>query len=276
MHRAMAVAGSFYSREPNSLRKEIEACFKEASRPDVAGRPVALVCPHAGYLYSGPCAASAYLALQDVSGVEVVAILGPNHTGVGVAISVADFDDWEVVDGTIPVAREKARELTACLPACKLDRLSHLREHSLEVQMPFLRHVLRDAFSILPVSIGLAPDEQGLEQCLKLGEALSEVLDPEHSLIVASTDMSHYISARAARTQDEYAISAVKAMDPSALVRNVAAHGVSMCGVMPTAATLEAARRMGATKSALVDYRNSGDVTGDPSQVVSYAAFVLT
>jgi len=274
--RQPAVEGAFYPGTPEAVSSMVERCFSTANRPAVAGTVVALVCPHAGYIYSGAAAASAWLAVPDGDGRDCLVLVGPNHTGLGGAVSVAAADAWRVAGALYPVDREIARELCAMLPGASRDDAAHLMEHSLEVQLPFAVRRLAPGFSIVPVCLGVRPDEFGLQVCLELGEALARCLKDRRALILASTDMSHYLSDAAARREDEPAIQAVLRMDPAGLVRVVRERRISMCGVMPTAAVIRAAAGLGASRAFLADYRTSAEASGDYDRVVSYASFVLT
>jgi hypothetical protein len=274
--REPAVAGAFYPGTPEAVSAMVDRCFAAARRPAVTGKVIALVCPHAGYIYSGAAAASAWLALPEGEGRDCLVLVGPNHTGLGSAVSIAAADAWRVGGVLYPVDRELARNLCSLLPGASRDDAAHLMEHSLEVQLPFAARRLAPGFSILPVCLGVRPDEFGLQLCLELGDALARCLEGRSALILASTDMSHYLSDAAARREDEPAIQAVLRMDPEGLVHVVRDRRITMCGVMPTAAVLRAASGLGAQRALLADYRTSAEASGDYDRVVSYASFVLT
>ncbi|BCW99178.1 MAG: MEMO1 family protein [Armatimonadota bacterium] len=274
--REPAVAGAFYPGTPEAVEALVDRCFATARHPAVTGEVIALVCPHAGYIYSGAAAASAWLALPQGQGRDCLVLVGPNHTGLGSAVSIAAADAWRVAGVLYPVDRELARHLCSLVPGASRDDGAHLMEHSLEVQLPFAARRLAPGFSILPVCLGVRPDEFGLQLCLELGDALARCLEGRSALIVASTDMSHYLSDAAARREDEPAIQAVLRMDPEGLVRVVRDRRITMCGVMPTAAVLRAAAGLGAQRAHLADYRTSAEASGDYDRVVSYASFVLT
>ncbi len=275
MIRQMAVAGTFYPADHGGLKRELDRSFAIAQPQSITEAPIALICPHAGYLYSGPAAASAYSAIPDNHQVDIVVIIGPNHTGFGHAIAFSNADSWETVGGSLPVEISLARQLAQANPAYSLDNMAHVQEHSLETQIPFLCRKLVGKFALLPISLGIGCDECGLVSALELGKELANALRDRRSLIIASTDMSHYISAEAARRQDSYALAAIEHLDPEELVSAIAQHNITMCGVMPTAVVIAAARILGAKTAKLADYRTSGDVTGDMRRVVSYASFVI-
>lgn len=275
MIRPCSVAGSFYPSDPGALVRAIQECFRCGSAPAPAAPPKALVCPHAGYVYSGASAASAYAALDRDRQIGTVVIIGPNHTGLGPPVSVSAAEEWATPLGPAPVDRERADDLCARCHMAAPDDLAHSREHSIEVQIPFLQVRLSKPFRILPIALSAGPTPAGHEACAELGRSLAEVFRGRSVLFVASTDMSHYLSAADARLVDRSAIDAVLALDSARLVQVVREHEISMCGVMATAAVIEAARALGASKAELADYRNSGQVSGDESQVVSYAAFTI-
>lgn len=275
--------GAFYPAGTRKLDAAVQQCYDRAreafrSTDDAESRnapPVAVVSPHAGYIYSGAAAAAAYFAIPDHTELDLMVIVGPNHTGLGEAISISGVDQWEVAGQTIQVDRQASDALTDAVPLARRENMAHIHEHSLEVQIPLLNHRVQQGYRLLPVALGLGSDERGLQQCLELGEALAGLLRDRKALMIASTDMSHYLSAEEARLQDGYALDAIRAMDPAGLVHSVRKHGITMCGVMATAAVLQAALTLGSTQATLCAYTNSGEATGDHSQVVSYASFIV-
>lgn len=273
--RLPAAAGTFYPDDPRGLERALDACFEAGGGTHSKGCPIALICPHAGYVYSGSAAASAYSAIPDGQEMDVVAILGPNHTGLGTPVSVSSSEKWESVGKTYQVDGDAAAALYRAFPQALPDEMAHLSEHSLEVHLPFLSRRLAGSFRLLPIAVGLAPNERGLEAALELGRALASVLRGRRALLVASTDMSHYVSEQRAREMDAHALDAIERLAPAGLVRAVREHRISMCGVMPTAAVLEAAIQMGASRAVRTAYTNSGEVSGDRVHVVSYAAFAV-
>jgi hypothetical protein len=275
MMRPTAVAGSFYPADAGELTRALERCFAACAGPADGPAPRALICPHAGYIYSGASAAAACASVPEDSRIETVVIIGPNHTGLGPPVSISDSDEWATPFGAVPVDRALGESLAAAFPAASFDSLAHAREHSIEVQLPLLQFRLGRPFGILPIVLGLPASSSGHEVCAGLGRALAEVAAPDRTLLLASTDMSHYLSASDARRRDRAAIDAVLALDSADLVRAVRQNGISMCGVMPSAAVIAAAVTLGASGAELADYRTSGDVTGDDREVVSYAAFVI-
>jgi AmmeMemoRadiSam system protein B len=261
MLRTAAVAGQFYSGEKVSLLRDIEAMMVSAT-PQVS---IAVMSPHAGYVYSGRVAAKTF---SQVRIPEQVIILGPNHHGRGHAAAVYAHGAWETPLGRVEIASSLAERLLAECSMADDDCTAHMDEHSLEVQVPFLQYLSPD-IQIAPLCIG----RMALDTLLGLGDGLARVISAceEPPLIVASTDMTHYESGEIARQKDSLALDRVLALDPEGLYEVVYENKISMCGVLPTVVMLRAALALGATQAELVAYSNSGDVTGDQSSVVGYA-----
>lgn len=265
--REPAVAGRFYPGRADELRRQVAALLDPKAVPP---RPaLALVGPHAGYVYSGE------IAGQTWARVEVprrVVLMCPNHTGRGVPRSLWPGGGWRLPTGVVPIDEALGEAIRARCGA-KPDRAAHLHEHSLEVHLPFAlarQPKLRIAALCLA---GLSLDE-----CREVGEGLAEVVresGDEPVLLVASTDMSHYIGADEAAALDGMALERVRALDPEGLHRTVRSHRISMCGVLPTTVALFAARALGATEAELVRYGNSGERSGDYERVVGYAGVVV-
>jgi hypothetical protein len=270
MVRTPAVAGLFYPASCRALTDEVARYLDPTAHPEPM---IAAVSPHAGLMYSGPIAGSVYsrIALPGT-----VILLGPNHTGLGPAVSVYPEGAWQMPDAIISVDRDLVQAFLAHCPFAKADTAAHQHEHSLEVQLPFLyqqRHEIR----ILPIVLGIRDPEL----CQAIGDSLATIVSQhakstgEVPLLVASTDMNHYESDAVTRVKDQYAIAAIERLDPVGLNVAVTEHDISMCGIAPTLAVLHAARILGATSATLVGYATSGDRTGDRRRVVGYAGFVI-
>ena len=259
--REAAVAGRFYSANPTSLRNDLEGFFRGAAPEPPT---VAIMAPHAGYVYSGRIAGQVYRRLKAP---QRAIILAPNHTGHGKRISVWSRGTWRTPLGDVPVDREGAEWLLARLEQPSGDREAHRYEHAAEVHVPFLQF-LNPQVEIIPVVLSaLSP-----ETCRRVGEAVAALVKQRPALIVASTDMSHYIPARVAKALDKLALDRVEAVDGPALYDVVQRENISMCGYVPTTCTLEALREMGISSGELVAYGHSGEVTGDNESVVGYAS----
>lgn len=263
--REPAVAGRFYPGGAAALRQQVA----ELLGPMVEPRPaLALVGPHAGYVYSGEIAGATW---ARVIVPRRVVLMCPNHTGRGVPRSLWPSGGWRLPTGVVPVDAALALAIrTRC--SAELDRAAHLHEHALEVHLPFALARQPDLRIAALCLAGLS-----LPECREVGEGLAEVVreSEEPVLLVASTDMSHYISASEAATLDGMALAHVRALDPEGLYRTVRSHQISMCGVVPTTVTLFAARALGATEAELVRYGNSGERSGDYDRVVGYAGLLV-
>lgn len=264
--REPAVAGRFYPGDAAALRREVA----ELLGPPVAAAPaLALVGPHAGYVYSGAIAGQTWARVLVP---RRVVLMCPNHTGRGVPLSLWPGGGWRLPTGVVPVDEALTEAIrTQC--GATPDRAAHLHEHALEVHLPFAlarQPELRIAALCLA---GLSAAE-----CRAVGEGLAAVVrdsGDEPVLLVASTDMSHYIAADEAAALDGLALAQIEALDPEGLYRTVQRHHISMCGVLPTTVALFAARSLGATRAELVRYGNSGERSGDYERVVGYAGVVV-
>ncbi len=260
--RAPAVAGQFYP----GRKSELENMLAEMMPPTAEHKAVfGVMSPHAGYIYSGRTAAA------TLSGVDIpqeVVILGPNHHGRGHAAAVYAHGGWSMPLGTVPIAESLANAILTGCPYMADDIVAHRYEHSLEVQVPFLQK-LNPEVQIVPICIGPLP----LKVLLSLGDCLATVIKdrPVRPLVLASTDMTHYESGRVAKQKDSMALDRILNMDPEGLYNVVRDNRISMCGVLPVVVMLRAAVALGYSQAELVDYCNSGDVTGDQSEVVGYA-----
>jgi hypothetical protein len=266
MVRKPAVAGQFYSSSPDGLTKEVAQYITDTPSEPVIGA----ICPHAGLMYSVHVAGAVYSKMHIT---DTVILLGPNHTGLGQKISLMSAGVWE-----IPTCRFDIDEVIAhkiyrnAGGVISKDTKAHLFEHSIEVQLPFIAYLRRDV-KIVPVAMMQA----SLEECRKTGEAISAAIKSSGSpvTIIASSDMSHYISDSEARKLDNMAIERVLELDPEGLYNTVLSKGISMCGYLPATAMLFAAISLGAGAAELVKYATSGDVSGDYSHVVGYAGIVV-
>lgn len=266
MLRQPAVAGQFYSDNPRQLHADLERLVVPAA---VKERPLGVISPHAGYMYSGTVAGELYGAVEVPA---TVIILGPNHHGAGRRVALSPAEQWQTPLGAVVVNSRLSSLVRQHAPLVEEDAAAHLYEHSLEVQIPFLQYVRPDV-SIVPLCLGFGD----FASCRALGEGIAAAIREygEEALIVASSDMTHYESAAAARRKDEQAMAAVTALDPPGLLRVCHQEGITMCGVVPATVMLVAALELGATRARLVRYATSGDVTGDNRQVVAYAAFTV-
>lgn len=275
MLRQPAVAGQFYKGFPEPLREQVEAfILPNLERKKAIG----IMSPHAGLMYSGSVAGAVY---SSVDLPDTFILIGPNHTGLGAPISLMAKGEWETPLGTVWINETLAASILAKYPRIQDDSRAHLREHSLEVQLPFIQY-FKSEFKIVPIQML----DTRLETCLEVGRAVAEAIIEQGQgaggkgqintvLIVASTDMSHYEQAAIAKEKDFKALHHVLNLDPEGLYRTVKQYGITMCGYGPTVAMLAAAKLLGATKAELIRYTNSGEVSGDYDQVVGYAGVVV-
>jgi AmmeMemoRadiSam system protein B len=272
-------AGAFYEGDVESLKKQIENCFLHEFGPkqlpkvnlDGSREIVGLVCPHAGYMYSGPVAANAYYELAQDGKPSTVVILGPNHTGYGSAIALMNEGFWRTPLGDVEVDGETANRIVQETSLVDVDDLAHRFEHSIEVQLPFLQYLYGSDFRFVPICFQM----QDLSSAVEVGKALAEVLADKNAAIIASSDMTHYQPQRNAAAKDLAALKAVEAMDEKRFYSIIERQNVTACGYGPIAAVMAAAKVLGVKEAKLLSYRSSGDVTGDYSSVVGYAAVIF-
>lgn len=266
MDRAPAVAGRFYEGDPGALAREVRTFLRAEAAPRPA---LGVVAPHAGYVYSGAIAGAVY---ARVAIPRQVIVLGPNHTGLGrLAALWPAGGGWRTPLGTVPVSRPLTEALARGAPLVEEDRAAHLREHSLEVHVPFLA-VARPDVELAALCLG--PLDLGA--CEEVGRTVADAARAHGALVVASSDMSHYVPAAEAREKDRHAIDRILALDPEGLHRTVRREGLTMCGVVPATVMLFAARALGARAAELVRYGHSGEVTGDDDEVVGYAGLIVS
>ena len=263
MRRKAAVAGYFYPGRAGDLRRMLSQMVVPKEKKEKAK---AVVSPHAGFIYSGPVAGAVYSSVEIP---DTVVLLAPSHRPIRPTFALMTEGDWETPLGTLPVAGDLARLIMKYSKYVQDDPSAHGQEHSLEVQLPFLQF-FKNEFSIVPIAVSHLASFEELEN---LGRAVARgILElGRDALIVASTDMSHYISADEAREKDFLAIQKVLNLDPKGLFDVVKREEISMCGYQPTAAALVAAKDLGARKAELIKYATSGDQTGDYREVVGYA-----
>lgn len=267
MHRTPAVAGKFYDGSRLGLRQQVEQyVVLEQHRTDAVG----IMVPHAGLIYSGAVAGQVY---SSISMPKTFVMLGPNHTGLGPAVSIMDAGSWEVPTGSLSIDRRLASRVLSGTMLAARDSQAHAYEHSLEVQLPFIAWFSQDV-SIVPIAIMTA----SYDNCRELAEAIAKAIQGVDYpvTILASSDMSHYVSDKIARQKDKKAIEKIVGLDPRGLYDTVMHERISMCGVLPATVMLIAAQLLGARNARLISYMTSGDVSGDYDSVVGYAGIVLS
>jgi MEMO1 family protein len=266
MKRSAAVAGRFYSGNGMQLAKDVEKySLKDSARQKVIG----LLSPHAGLMYSGHVAGALYSSIVFP---ETFIILCPNHTGLGPDISIMSSGEWEIPSARFSVDEELAGRIMQKLPFFKEDMQAHIHEHSIEVQLPFMAHGAA-ACKIVPVALGRV----SLEQCREAGKGIAEAVSESgrDTVIVASSDMSHYEEDQTARKLDGLAIKEILALNPEGLYSTVIENHITMCGFIPATIMLYAALGLGAKAATLIKYATSGEVSGDYERVVGYAGIAV-
>ncbi len=266
MKRQPAVAGQFYPSSPAKLSEQVGSYVTtDAEKEDAVG----IVSPHAGLVYSGRVAGAVFSRIRFP---HTFILIGPNHTGLGSPVSIMSAGVWRIPTGEVKIDERLAERLKDRCSIVTEDHYAHAMEHSLEVQLPFIVYFSPDV-QIVPVTMMT----DSLEACRLLGEAVAGVIENTDYpvTIVASSDMSHYVSDSVARKKDAKAIERIEALDPEGLFMTVKNEGISMCGAVPVTAMLFAAGRLGAGEARLVKYMTSGEVSGDYDYVVGYAGIIV-
>lgn len=263
MRRKPAVAGYFYPGQANDLIKTIERMVDPEREKEKA---ICVISPHAGFEYSGPVAGAVF---SSVYLPDKFIILAPSHRSIQSHIAIMKEGTWETPLGHVQVESSLAEILMKHMPLITEDVTAHLNEHSLEVQLPFIQYFNKD-FSIVPLCISY---ETSFEELQELGKAISlgvKELNDE-VMIIASTDMSHYVDQKIAQKKDFSAIEKIVQLDAKGLYDTVRNEDISMCGFQPTTSAVVASVELGAKKAVLIKYQTSGDITGNYSEVVGYA-----
>lgn len=268
--RQPAVAGSFYPDNPDILSRDLQKCFKQAPKQNIPGKLIGLISPHAGYIYSGSVAAHAYKQLEG-SDTESVIVLAPSHRYRFKGASLYDKGSYQTPLGMIPVDQKLAAGIRARSDLIGFYENAHLDEHSLEVQLPFLQHMLGD-FHLVPLLLG---HPNNLEIYREIAEAIAEAIKGKKVILVASSDLSHFHPYKEAVALDNIVGDYIKAYDPEGLYRALAKGACEACGSGAIITAMFAARSLGANQATILHYANSGDVSLDQSSVVGYLAAAL-
>jgi len=267
MIREPAVAGQFYPGTKTGLEKTLSNLIDRKEKKE---KVFGAVSPHAGYIYSGVVAGKVFSRILSK---ELFIIIGPNHTGVGEIFSIFAQGLWKTPLGSVGIDEEFADYLIANSKLFKADESAHTYEHSIEVQIPFLQYLMND-FKILPLCIANVDIDDLKTAAKELAVAIKAL--KRDAVIIASSDMTHYEPHKVAKTKDMEAISAILNMREDELWKKVTNMNISMCGVAPVIVTLNAAKAIGAKDARLIDYKTSGDTSGDYSSVVGYGGVIIT
>ncbi|HVG56524.1 MAG TPA: AmmeMemoRadiSam system protein B [Vicinamibacterales bacterium] len=266
--RKPSVAGSWYPGSAPALAAAVNRYLAPIDR-DLDGGLVAIVCPHAGLMYSGPVAAHAYRLLRDRR-FEVAVLVGPAHFVGFEGVAIVPSGGFETPFGVARIDAACAADVMDAATVVREHPTAHVREHSLEMQLPFLQHLAPDAM-IVPLLMG----HQNADTADALGEGLARALRGRRALLVASTDLSHYQNADTAARLDRVVIDCVSRFDADGLQAALTVRPEHACGGGPTVAVMRAAGQLGARDAVVLNYADSGDVSGDKSAVVGYMAAAI-
>lgn len=281
MLRQPAVAGAFYPDNPEKLKELIESCFLDDAGVgfipklnsfDGEDYPINVMVPHAGYQYSGAIASHGYCEIVKNGFPEVFIILSPNHTGLGSEISVFSEGEWITPLGNVEVDSEFANAIIESSDIASADFSAHIREHSIEVQLPFLQYFSTD-FKIVPITMG----KQTFVTSNDLSNAIFEAAKKLNKsyCVIASTDLSHFNNQEKANKVDGFVLEDIGEMNEFKLFEEVVQYNITMCGYGPVMAAMSLSKREGKNASEILAYQTSGDVTGDLSSVVGYASGIF-
>jgi AmmeMemoRadiSam system protein B len=269
MLRLPAVAGSFYPSDPDELTAQVSEYTEKNNVAAVRGIKACLV-PHAGYMFSGHVAGAVYARIQLP---KKIVVLGVRHRPPGLPMAIISKGAWRTPLGDAPIDEELAGSLRAASPLLQEDIVAHGREHSLEVQIPFLQ-ILQPQFKFVPIALGTA----NFENLVKVGEGIGKALAEldEKVLLLTTSDLNHYEDNATTRQKDQKAIEQLLKMDAQGLYQVCANEDISMCGLGPAVAMLTALQVWKATKAELIRYATSADRSGDPEAVVGYAGMIFS
>lgn len=272
MIREPVVAGQFYPDKKEDLENMIKNCMEHKYGP--GGKSIVpnekifgVICPHAGYVYSGPTACHSYKSIASQNP-ELVIIIGPNHFGIGKDVATMIDTEWQTPLGRVKVDSNAALEVAEKSKYIEIDEYSHSQDHSLEVQIPMLQKILLNDFQILPIILRA----QDIETAIDVGNAISEIAKKQNTVIVASSDFTHYEENSFAHRQDKALIEPILDMDVKRFYQVLREKRVTACGYGAIASTMIACKNLGAIKGELLSYATSGDVSGDMDSVVGYGA----
>ena len=281
MIRQPAVAGAFYPRDADNLKQLIESCFLDDSGvgfiPELnnfegTDYPINVMVPHAGYQYSGAVASHGYCKLVQNGFPEVFIILSPNHTGFGSEISVFNEGEWITPLGSVEVDEEFADEIISCSDIASADFHAHIREHSIEVQLPFLQYFSND-FKLVPITMG----SQTFSASSDLAKAIVEAGNKLNKsyCVIASTDLSHFNNQEKANKVDSFVLEDIGEMNEFKLFEEILQYNITMCGYGPVITAILVSKQSDKNSCEILAYKTSGDISGDLTSVVGYASGIF-
>ena len=274
--RTPAVSGTFYPDDEKELKSIIHDCFTHPIGPgkipptDSDQKIYGVICPHAGFVYSGPVACHSFYSISSSTS-KLAIITGPNHYGIGQSIASMVDASWKTPLGLMEVDSESVLELRDGLDILELDSFSHSKEHSIEMQVPMLQETFSHDMKILPVS--LINQEQ--KTATKVGSAIAKIAQKKDALLIGSSDFTHYEENEFAHRQDLALIEPILKLDVDEFYKILYERKVTACGFGAIASTMTACKELGATEGKLLKYATSGDVSGDKSYVVGYGSIIF-
>ncbi|SMH72439.1 AmmeMemoRadiSam system protein B [Candidatus Nitrosotalea okcheonensis] len=276
--RTPAVAGMFYPKTSQELKSSIKNCFLHKYGPGILPpsthdkKIIGAICPHAGYEYSGPIAANSYYAISSHRP-ELVIIIGPNHWAIGRDVATMKEGIWRTPIGDIEVDTDSAIKIGKISKLIEFDFFSHTRDHCLEVQIPMLQEIFSHKFKILPIIL----IDQSRHAAIKIGESVAMISKIKNTIIIGSSDFTHYEPNDFAHDQDKSLIDTIVNLDVDAFYEVLQEKKISACGYGAIASTMIACKKLGATKGTLIKYATSGDISGNnKDSVVGYASIVFS
>lgn len=273
--RTPAAAGMFYPEEANQLKQVIHNCFLHEYGPgqEILDKDgiVGVICPHAGYMYSGPIACHSLMSISSKT-YDLFIIIGPNHWGLGSNVSSMRDCKWETPLGIVDVDSEAVNELKKNSSLVELDFFSHTKEHSLEVQIPLLQQIYSNNFKILPI-VMISQDKK---TSMELGKSVAKIAKEKNAMIIGSSDFTHYEPNEFAHKQDKALIDTILKMDIDEFYNVLEEKQISACGYGAIATTMMACKELGASKGKLLKYATSGDISGEKTSVVGYGSIVFS
>jgi len=274
--RTPAVSGTFYPENEKKLKNLIHDCFMHPIGPgktsptDSDEKIYGVICPHAGFVYSGPVACHSFYSLSASSS-KLAIIVGPNHYGIGQNTASMIDVSWKTPLGLVEVDSDSVLELREHLDILEIDSFSHSKEHSIEVQIPILQEVFSDEMKILPIS--LINQEQ--KTATLVGSAIAKIAQEKDALLIGSSDFTHYEENGFAHRQDLALIDPILKLDVDEFYKILYERKVTACGFGAIASIMTACKELGATQGKLLKYATSGDISGDKSSVVGYASIIF-
>ncbi|MCV0393020.1 MAG: MEMO1 family protein [Nitrosopumilus sp.] len=271
MIREPVVAGQFYPEEKDDLEKMIKSCIESKFGPSTTKvkeeKIFGVIVPHAGYVYSGPTACHSFKAISPLNP-ELAIVIGPNHYGIGRDAAISADVKWSTPLGLVPVDTELTKQVSEQSKLIEIDSYSHSQDHSLEVQIPMLQSFLTTEFKILPIILRA----QDMNTAEIVGDAVSEIAKNRNAIIIGSSDFTHYEKNSFAHSQDKALIEPILKLDVKEFYKVLKEKKITACGYGAIASTMIACKKLGATRGELLSYSTSGDVSGNNSSVVGYAA----